>query len=342
MHPARTRQLTRQQLQIDRFRIAVRSGPDSGSACISSGVELTVGTGAGNDLRLTDPSVSQHHCVFVVCHGGVEIRDLGSTNGTYVNGIRVTAAFVPTAANIALGQTTLRFESIDEPISEPLSRDDAFGPVVGHSSAMRRLFAILERAAPSDTTILLEGETGTGKGILAEAIHGASRRAGGPFVVVDCAAIPAGLMESELFGHERGAFTGAREERIGLFEQATGGTVFLDEIGELPLELQPKLLRVLERRTVRRVGSTTQIPVDVRIIAATNRDLRREVNQGNVRSDLWYRLNTVRLLLPPLRERREDVPLLVAHFYRLLLGDERACPPAALVDEMTRRTWPGN
>ncbi len=339
---AATRQLTRQQLQIARFRVTVRTGPAAGTTCMSSGLELTVGSGEGNDLHLPDASVSRHHCAFVVTPTGVEVRDLGSTNGTYVNGIRVTTAFVPTSANISLGQSTLRFESIDEPISEPLSRDDAFGPVVGHSAAMRRLFAILERVSPSDATILLEGETGSGKGIVAEAIHSASRRAGGPFVVVNCAAIPAGLMESELFGHERGAFTGAREERMGLFEQATGGTVFLDEIGELPLDLQPKLLRVLERRTIRRVGSTTQIPVDVRIVAATNRDLRREVNQGNMRSDLWYRLNTVRLVLPPLRDRREDVPLLVAHFYRAILGDDRACPPAQLVETLSRRTWPGN
>jgi two-component system, NtrC family, response regulator GlrR len=337
-----TRQLTRQKLQIARFRLTVRSGPASGTTCLSSGVELTVGSGEGNDLHLADPSVSRHHCTFLVVPGGVEVRDLGSTNGTYINGIRVTTAFVPTSATLALGQTTLRFESIDEPISEPLSRDDAFGPVVGHSAAMRRLFAILERVAPSDATILLEGETGSGKGIVAEAIHAASCRSGAPFVVVDCATIPAGLMESELFGHQRGAFTGAHDQRVGLFEQASGGTVFLDEIGELPLEMQPKLLRVLERRTIRRVGSSSQIPVDVRVVAATNRDLRREVNQGNMRSDLWYRLNTVRLVLPPLRERLEDVPLLVNHFYRTILGDESACPPTELVQTLSRRTWPGN
>jgi len=338
---ASTRQLTRNKLQIARFRVTVRSGPDVGLTCVSSGVELTVGTAEGNNLRLSDASVSGHHCAFVVTASGVALQDLGSTNGSYLNNIRVTRAFVPASVVINVGQTVLRFESIDEPLSEPLSREDAFGPVVGHSASMRRLFAILERVAPSDTTILLEGETGTGKGIVAEAIHAASRRTNGPFVVVDCASMPAGVLESELFGHERGAFTGARQDRVGLFEQANGGTVFLDEIGELPADLQPKLLRVLERRTIRRVGSAQQIPVDVRIVAATNRDLRREVNLGNMRSDLWYRLNTVRLVLPPLRERRDDVPLLIGHFFRAMTGGS-ALPPADLIRSLSTRTWPGN
>jgi DNA-binding NtrC family response regulator len=337
-----TRLITRQRLQIARFRLTVLTGPDAGLTCVSSTMELTVGTNDGNDLVLRDGSVSRHHCSFVVTPGGVELRDLGSTNGSYISGIRVTQAFVPAASTVAVGQTTLRFDSIDEPLSEPLSRDDAFGPVVGHSASMRRLFAILERVAPTDANILLEGETGTGKGLVAEAIHQASQRAGGPFVVVDCASLPAGVMESELFGHERGAFTGAHDDRIGLFEQASGGTVFLDEVGELPVELQPKLLRVLERRTIRRVGSTRQIPVDIRIVAATNRDLRREVNAGNMRSDLWYRLNTVRLVLPPLRDRAEDIPLLASHLYSQMTGDSEALPPSDLIESLSRRTWPGN
>jgi DNA-binding NtrC family response regulator len=206
---------------------------------------------------------------------------------------------------------------------------------------MRRLFAMMQRIAAADSTLLIEGETGTGKGIIAEAIHGASARAGGPFVVVDCASIPPSLIEAELFGHTRGAFTGAGAARAGAFESAAGGTVFLDEIGELPLDMQPKLLRAIEDRVVKRVGGNDAVRLDIRIIAATNRDLRSEINQGRFRSDLYYRLNTFRLRIPPLRERREDIALLVAHFYRQLSpGGEP--PPAELLAELARHDWPGN
>jgi DNA-binding NtrC family response regulator len=200
---------------------------------------------------------------------------------------------------------------------------------------------VLPRLAESDSTILLEGETGTGKGLLAEAIHEASPRAAGPFIVLDCGAIPPTLIESELFGHEKGAFTGAAAARTGGFEAARGGTVFLDEIGELPLDMQPKLLRALEDRVVKRVGGNEPVRLDIRIIAATNRDLRTEINQGRFRSDLYYRLNTFRLRIPPLRERRDDIALLVAHFYRQLSpGGEP--PPAELITELARHDWPGN
>jgi len=207
---------------------------------------------------------------------------------------------------------------------------------------MRRVFALLERVAGSDATILIEGETGTGKSVLAEAIHEASPRAQRPFVVVDCGALPHHLLESELFGHERGAFTGAVSTRIGLFESADGGTVLLDEIGELPLDLQPKLLRALERRVIRRVGSSRETPIDVRLIAATHRDLRCAVNQKTFRSDLWYRLNTVRVVVPPLRERRDDIVMLVAEIYRELSGDPAATPPAEVVRMLMRGMWHGN
>jgi DNA-binding NtrC family response regulator len=223
-----------------------------------------------------------------------------------------------------------------------VTREDRFGPVLGTSMPMRRLFAIANQVAPSEATILIEGETGTGKGLMAEAIHAQSRRASGPFVVIDCAAMTAQLMESELFGHEAGSFTGAHQRRIGLFESAAGGTILLDEIGELPLELQPKLLRAIERHEVRRIGSTTRIAVDVRVIAATNRDLRREVNRGAFRSDLWYRLNTVRLVIPPLRERREDIRVLAAHFWQQMSPDPGSRPPRELIDALTRGDWRGN
>lgn len=338
----RTREITRHTFDVARFRVSVVSGTDIGRAGVSHGVEFTLGTAEGNDLVLTDPSVSRHHFVLGVTPTGVELRDLDSTNGTTLGGYRVTSGVLEAGALIGAGETKLRFEILPEHVGEPVSREDRFGPVLGRSVAMRRLFAILERVAPSDASILLEGETGTGKGLLAEAIHDASSRRGGPFVVIDCAAMPPQLMEAELFGHEAGAFSGAQRERTGLFESAAGGTIFLDEIGELPFELQPKLLRVLEKREVRPVGSNEQRPVDVRIVAATNRDLRREVNRGSFRSDLWYRLNTVRLVVPPLRERREDIPLLVSHFYRQMSRDGSSAPPAELVSAVLGARLDGN
>jgi len=340
--PNSTHVLSSQNREIERFRVRVMGGPNAERVVESQGVELTVGAAPGNDLRLSDPAVSRHHCTFRLTPDGVELRDLGSTNGTTLGGYRISVAFVSHGAMVGVGESLLSFEETDEKVSEPLSDEPYFGPVLGQNQAMRRLFALAKRIAPSDATVLLEGETGTGKGMFASAIHDASPRAAQPFVVVDCGALPPTLIESELFGHEKGAFTGARSARDGLFESASGGTVFLDEIGELPRELQPKLLRVLENREVRRIGSDTRHPVDIRIIAATNRDLRRDVNAGTFRSDLWYRLNTFRLEVPPLRDRRDDVPLLVAHFYSQLADDPQSPPPPALIAAMQRGVWPGN
>ena len=337
-----TRRITRDRVEIARFRVRVVTGPDAPRSIESSSEDLTVGTGANETLRLTDRCVSRHHCAIRVGNEGLICEDLGSTNGTYVGDHRVTSAAISPGDTIQIGETTLSVEMIGDVVTEPLSRSDRFGRVLGRSAAMRRVFALLEKVAPSDATILLEGETGTGKSAVAEAVHETSKRAAAPFVVVDCGALPGTLLESELFGHERGAFTGAVSTRVGLFESAMGGTVLLDEIGELPLDLQPKLLRALERRVIRRVGSSQEVPVDVRLIAATHRDLRREVNQGTFRSDLWYRLNTVRLVLPPLRDRRDDVAMLVASFYQDLIGDPDAAPPAELVRTMMRGAWKGN
>jgi DNA-binding NtrC family response regulator len=340
--PKATRKLSSQKLKIARFRLRVVRGPDTGETRDSEGVEFTIGSAEGNHLTLNDPTVSRHHCVLEVAAEGVQIRDLGSTNGTLLNGHRILGAFVTPGVEIGLGESAVRFEQTNDSVFESLSQTDRFGPALGRSVQMRRLFAILDRVAPSEATVLIEGETGTGKGLLAEAIHMASPRRDGPFVVVDCAAIPPSLIESELFGHEKGAFTGAHSRRIGFFETGHTGTVFLDEIGELPLELQSKLLRVLENRVVYRIGTQTPIPIDVRIIAATNRDLRREVNRGAFRSDLWYRLNTVRVVVPPLRERREDIALLVAHFYQELSNTPNARCPEELIAAMQRSDWPGN
>jgi DNA-binding NtrC family response regulator len=227
-------------------------------------------------------------------------------------------------------------------VSQPLSdRDDFFG-LIGQSAAMRALTARLERLAAADTTVLVQGETGTGKERVAEALHLAGARAHAPLVTVDCGALPAGIIESELFGHEKGAFTGATSSVAGAFERARGGTLFLDEVGELPLELQPKLLRAIESRTVRRLGGAQPLPVDVRIVAATNRDLPLEVTAGRFREDLYYRLAVVTLAVPSLRERIEDVPMLAAHFVGELGADgARLLTPDALA-ALCRHAWPGN
>jgi DNA-binding NtrC family response regulator len=224
----------------------------------------------------------------------------------------------------------------DDLVADPA----AFGPVLGASPAMRRLFTTLRRVATTEATVLLEGETGTGKGLLAEAVHAASPRAAGPFVQVDCGAISRNLIESELFGHERGSFTGATASRVGALASAQGGTVFLDEIGELPLELQPVLLRAIEQRVVKPVGSNQVVDLDVRVIAATNRDLAVEVAKGTFRSDLFFRLGVVQLEIPPLRERREDLAMLVEHFFQALTGGRK--PPSELVDSFLAHDWPGN
>jgi DNA-binding NtrC family response regulator len=318
----------------------VTDGPDRGAERVCDGAELAVGTARANHLVLTDPAVSRHHFVLAVTPLGVHLRDLGSTNGTFLAGHRLEAAYVKSGSVIVVGVSTLRFDSLEEEIREPLSAEDRVGAAIGSSVAMRRLFAVLPRLAASDVTILIEGETGTGKGLIAEALHEASGRAAGPFVVVDLGAIAPSLIESELFGHEKGAFTNADTRRIGAFESAQGGTLFLDELGELPLDLQPKLLRVLEERTIRRVGGNERIRLDMRVIAATNRDLRKAVNSGRFRMDLFYRLDTVRLRMPALRERREDIPGLIAHFHAQF--DDRGAPPAALVASLQGQDWPGN
>jgi two-component system, NtrC family, response regulator GlrR len=329
------------EMRFPRYRLTVIDGPDRDRTFDGGGSELAIGTAPANAVILGDTAVSRHHIAITPTPRGHQVRDLGSTNGTLINGVLIERAYLAPGQVIAIGQSRLRFDPLGGEERAPLSSDARWGRALGASEAMRRLFAVLPRLADSDATILLEGETGTGKGLLAEAVHEASPRARGPFVVLDCGAIPPTLIESELFGHEKGAFTGAAAARIGGFEAAHGGTVFLDEIGELPLDMQPKLLRAIEDRVVKRVGGNEPVRLDIRIVAATNRDLRAEINQGRFRSDLYYRLNTFRLRIPPLRERRDDIVLLVAHFYRQLSpGGEP--PPAELLTELARHDWPGN
>jgi two-component system response regulator GlrR len=330
---------------VRRFRLAVLEGPDQGATFHSRGERCSIGQHPLNDLVLGDTAVSRFHCELAIDDGRVRLRDLGSRNGTVLDGVSVVEGFLRDGSRVRIGKTVLGFDVGDKTTHIRMAERTQLGGLVGVSPAMRACFALLERAAETDVTLLLEGETGTGKSAAAEAIHAASARRQGELVVIDCGAVPANLLESELFGHEKGAFTGAVERRRGAFEEAHGGTIFLDEIGELPTELQPKLLRALEHRQIRRVGSNGLLPVDVRVIAATNRDLRVEVNAGRFRSDLFFRLAVVRITLPPLRQRPDDIPLLIERL--LAAGGHSGDAAEALrrperLAELQAAPWPGN
>jgi DNA-binding NtrC family response regulator len=331
---------------IRRFQLVVEAGPETGRTFVSEGDRVAVGTHESNQLVLTDRTVSRFHCDVSLEQDRVVVRDLQSRNGTLVDGVPVREALLADGRELTLGETHLRFRVGAEQIAIPLSKLDRFGSMVGRAAATRATFAQLERAAATDTTVLLLGETGTGKEAAAESLHRESARRDRPFVIVDCAAVPPDLMESELFGHKRGAFTGADGDREGAFEAADGGTIFLDEIGELPLDLQAKLLRVLERRAVKRIGENDYRPVDVRVVAATNRDLRQEVNAKRFRSDLYYRVAVLEIPLPPLRERGEDLILLVRHLLSGMRGADQAAVDLYTSDEAIARLrehpWPGN
>ena len=329
------------QLHVHTAEIVVLDGPDRGKRHTLATGSAKIGTAPGNHLRLTDPTVSRIHCELELIPGGVRIRDTGSTNGTFVDGHRVRDADLGGGTSVRVGATTFRVAVGDDSISVPLAARHSFGGVVGASVEMRRVYALMERAAPTNSTVLLQGETGTGKELVARAIHDGSRRASGPFVAIDCGAIAPTVIESELFGHVRGAFSGAIGDRKGLFEDADGGSIFLDEIGELPIALQAKLLRALETFEVRRVGGNAVKKVDVRVIAATNRALSQAVNEGTFREELYYRLAVVEIVLPPLRTRREDIPMLAQHFHAQFTGGQQPLP-ADLLSALMTRSWPGN
>jgi transcriptional regulator with GAF, ATPase, and Fis domain len=311
------------------------SGPHEASV----DAKVVLGSAAQADIVLADSAVSRLHAELEPRPDGPWITDLDSTNGTFVQEVLVTAARVPDGGRVRLGGVTITVRSAAPAEPAELWPDERFGPLVGRSRAMRELFARLARIAPSDAPALIHGETGTGKELVAWAIHEASPRASGPFVIVDCGSLPETLLEAELFGHAKGAFTGAVAARAGGVESAEGGTVFLDEIGELPLAMQPKLLRAIESRTVRRLGETGHRKVDVRFIAATHRDLRALVNRGAFREDLYFRLAVLPALVPPLRDRPEDIPALVDHF---LPPEARARMGPELARELGARALPGN
>jgi DNA-binding NtrC family response regulator len=323
------------------FRVSVLQGEDAGaSASLADGMRILVGQSPACDLKLKDPQVSRRHLALESNVDRLRLLDLDSTNGTYVNGVRVAIAWLMGGERIQLGDSVLAVEPADRVTQPPLSPATSFGRVVGESEGMRRIYPLCARLAASDVPIVIEGETGTGKEVLAEALHEASGRAAGPFVVFDCTAVPPSLVESELFGHERGAFTGAVAQRKGVFEQAHGGTLLIDEIGDLDPALQPKLLRALERSEVRRVGGDKWVRTDVRIIAATRRDLDHAVQEGRFRDDLYFRLAVGRIELPALRDRRGDVSVLARHFWRDLGGKGEV--PYEVLQRFERHTWPGN
>ena len=324
------------------FDLVVTEGASAGTR-ISVGPEspvVLVGGSTSCALRLEDRTVSRRHVSFEHAGARLRVSDLRSTNGTFVDGVAIEAAFVAGGETVRIGSSAILVEPRDVAPAASDARA-SFGSTVGASLTMQRAYRLAERLAASDVPVVIEGETGTGKEALAESLHAESRRAGGPFVVLDCTAIPASLFEAELLGHERGAFTGANGLRKGVFELADGGTLLIDEIGDLDLALQAKLLRVVETASVRRLGGDRAIKVDVRILAATRRDLDREVQEGRFRDDLFHRLAVARLELPPLRRRTGDITRLALHFWRELGGD-RSGPGGELLRRWEDHEWPGN
>jgi DNA-binding NtrC family response regulator len=340
--PTRSATLPSGPVRLSSGVVRVLDGPDRGLSRALSAAPLVVGGGEGAELRLSDPRVSRRHCELRLGPFGFLVRDLDSRNGTLFEGSRVGELAVPPGAILRVGHTHIALAAAGDAAGLPPSQQARFGALVGPGLAMRRTFALLERAAACDASVLLGGETGTGKELAARAIHTEGRRAAGPFEVLDCGAIPAGLLASELFGHVRGAFTGAREDRAGIFERAHHGTVFLDEIGELPLELQPALLRACDRGEVTPAGGNLTRKVDVRVVAATHRDLAAEVLARRFREDLYYRLQVLPITLPPLRARKDDLPALCAHF----LADLGLREPGPITGEnlalLASHGWPGN
>jgi DNA-binding NtrC family response regulator len=331
------------QEAVTAYVLSVVEGPDAGVRFELDGASpqrVLVGQSPACDFRLTDREVSRRHVALDAGGGLLRIVDLDSKNGTYINGVQILDAHLAGGESIRLGTSLLRVERVEATRNVPLSSADRFGRVLGASHAMRRLYPLCERLAATDVPVVIEGETGTGKEVLAESIHDLGPRSHGPFLVFDCTTVAANLVEAELFGHERGAFTGAVTARQGVFEQAHGGTLLIDEIGDLDLSLQPKLLRAVQRGEIKRVGGNRWVPVDVRILVATRRNLDGEVQAGRFRDDLFFRLAVTRIELPPLRCRHGDVALLGRSFWSELGG--QGAPPYDLVCRWERYHWPGN
>jgi len=335
------REATPATVNLRRCKLVIIKGPQRGTEFVIAADVIRVGKAPENDLVIADETVSRVHFEIVRDAKGYLVRDMKSTNGTFLDSAEVKEAYLRAGSVIKAGEVELKFTPFEERIEILPSEKEALGDMVGKSPAMREIFGLVEKIAPTDATVLIEGETGTGKDMIARTLHQLSPRADKPFIVVDCGAVAGTLIESELFGHEKGSFTGAVAARQGAFELAAGGTIFLDELGELSLDLQPKLLRVLEQRELRRVGGQKIIKVDIRVIAATRKDLRSEVEKGKFREDLYFRLNVVPITAPSLRERREDIPLLIDSMLKKL------APDGAHLTDNTRAAlmahdWPGN
>ena len=341
---------TRDLISLRRCQLVVVEGPsphikfDLGKKKI-----IRIGKKNDNDIVVNDKTVSRNHMEIEATSDSYLLRDRNSTNGTFINDMKVKEAFLSPGDIVTVGNTKIKFQTFDEKVEIEPSKNNFFGEMAGKSRKMRQIFGVLEKISPSLATVVIEGETGTGKELVARAIHNNSLRKDKSFAVFDCSAIAPNLIESELFGHVKGSFTGAIKDRKGAFEEANTGTIFLDEIGELTLDLQPKLLRALEQREIKRVGSTQAVKLDVRVICATNRNLRKEVEEGRFREDLYYRLSVVKIQLPPLRERPDDIPLLIEKILataRYNRKPDGAFYATRVEDDalkiLQRYQWPGN
>jgi DNA-binding NtrC family response regulator len=323
-------------------RLLVVKGPDRGESIAVGTVAFTLGSGGGCDVPLSDPTVSRRHLGVEPGPDGVMLRDLGSTNGSFVQGSRFNELTLGFGTEVTIGKTVLKYVPNEEAIDLAPSEAENYGALVGRDPKLRTLFRLLDDVAATDATVLIEGETGTGKELFAEEIHRHSPRKNGPFIVFDCGAVPDELIESALFGHVRGAFTGAVTDRRGAFEEADGGTLFLDEIGELSMAVQPALLRALDKQSVRPVGGTNYTRASVRVVAATNRNLRAAIAAKQFREDLYYRVAVVRMLVPPLRDRPDDIPLLVEHFVRQFRQDRPLATSPEDLARLRAHPWLGN
>ncbi len=329
---------------VQKITLIVASGPDKGVTKTFEKPVIRLGADPLCDVVLSDPTVSRMHAEVRRRGETIELVDLDSTNGTFIDGISVGRVDLKPNSVFQVGRTQFRLTSRKETVPVQVTDQTRYGNIVGASPALREIFSILDRVAPSDLSVVIEGETGTGKELIAQALHEQSSRKDKPFVVFDCSAFPATLLESELFGHEKGSFSGAMNRHRGVFERADGGTIFFDELGEMDIEFQAKFLRVLETGDVRRVGGEKVFNVDVRVVAATNRNLEELVEEKLFRRDLFYRLAKVRFNLPALRSRSEDVPVLAEHFLEMLTANNAAKP---LITENAIRAlqmyhWPGN
>ncbi len=332
-------------LTLKKYRLTVIEGPDEGLAQSFERRLVLLGVSPDADFVLNDPSVSRIHAQIDVDGSGYHLIDKNSKNGCWLGPWRVKDFFLEPGCVFKLGRTTLRFDVTEDEVDIHFSSRDRFGAMIGRSKEMREIFALLERVSPTDATVLIEGESGPGKELVARAIHDHSKRKSAPFIVFDCSAVARELIESELFGHARGAFTGATSARKGAFEQADGGTLFLDELGELELDLQPKLLRAIETQEIRPVGGTQTVKVSVRIVAATNRNLIHEVREGNFRQDLYYRFEIIKVKMPPLRDRAEDIPLLIERFLAQAVestGRQGLNIAYNTMEKLKKHRWPGN